>query len=92
MEESDVEDLLYLLEGRFGSIDSSVRQMIKDISDFSTLNRLILVAANVSSYRDFLQELENKDSFKIAGDRFNPLKRRQVSVPVIKTEHASTNQ
>ncbi|MCL4481000.1 MAG: hypothetical protein M1113_05910 [Candidatus Thermoplasmatota archaeon] len=79
MEESDVEDLLYLLEGRFGSIDSSVRQMIKDISDFSTLNRLILVAANVSSYRDFLQELENKDSFKIAGDRFNPLKRRKVN-------------
>ena len=79
MEESDVEDLLYLLEGRFGSIDSRVRQMIKDISDFSTLNRLILVAANVSSYRDFLQELENKDSFKIAGDRFNPLSRRKVN-------------
>ncbi|EQB71798.1 MAG: hypothetical protein AMDU1_APLC00018G0010 [Thermoplasmatales archaeon A-plasma] len=79
MEESDVEDLLYVLEGRFGSIDLRARQMIKEINDFSTLNRLILVAANVSSYGDFLQELENKDSFKIAGDRFNPLSRRKVN-------------
>ncbi len=70
----DVSDLLYILRLRFGDISQSVIETIISIKQESTLERLILVAANVSTLNDFLEELNaGDDSFRIEGEKFNPL-------------------
>ncbi len=72
-EDSDVEDLLYVLRTRFGNIERNVEEKIFEIKDFNKINRLILVAANVNSFEDFLFELTDSATFKIVGNKFDPL-------------------
>lgn len=72
-EDPDVEDLLYVLRTRFGNIERNVEEKIFEIKDFNKINRLILVAANVNSFEDFLFELTDSATFKIVGNKFDPL-------------------
>ncbi|MGM8216478.1 hypothetical protein ACLIA0_12985 [Bacillaceae bacterium W0354] len=70
----DREDLLQVLRMRFGDIAPGVIEKIYQINKLDSLERLILVAANAPSYKVFLEELEaGDDSFKLVGDRFNPI-------------------
>ncbi|SFD77468.1 hypothetical protein SAMN05216238_10430 [Lentibacillus persicus] len=70
----DREDLISVLKMRFGDIPPKVIEEIYAISSYETLERLILVASNVPSLKVFLEELkEGEGSFRILGDRFNPI-------------------
>lgn len=72
--QTDREDLLALLEIRFGRIPPEIRKQIEDIEQPDTLERLILVGANVPSWEVFVAELQEKDTaFRIVGERFNPI-------------------
>ncbi|MDQ0229963.1 hypothetical protein [Metabacillus malikii] len=71
---NDREDLIAVLRMRFGAISGDIIEKIYAIDDFSTLQRLILAAANANSWHTFLSELDAGDnSFRIVGDTFNPL-------------------
>lgn len=70
----DLEDLMEILKMRFGSVSPDTLEAIHQITDFATVSRLILVAANSPTMRVFKEELkQGKDSFRIVGDRFNPI-------------------
>lgn len=70
----DREDLLALLRMRFDSIPTGVIEAIYNISSLDRLERLILVAANAPVFKIFLEEMEeSEDSFRIMGERFNPI-------------------
>ncbi|MUV36732.1 hypothetical protein JNUCC1_00536 [Lentibacillus sp. JNUCC-1] len=70
----DREDLLGVLRMRFGSVPPKVIDHIYELSDLDTLERLILVAANAPSFEIFLEEMnEGSGSFRIVGERFNPI-------------------
>ncbi|HLS10006.1 hypothetical protein [Lentibacillus sp.] len=70
----DREDLLSILKMRFGEIPPKIIESIYDVKSYETLERLILVASNVPSLKIFLEELEEGEgSFRILGDRFNPI-------------------
>jgi hypothetical protein len=69
----DREDLLAVLRMRFGEVDPTIMECIYDIKDLNTLERLILVAANAPSLTVFQEELEEEGSFRIVGERFNPI-------------------
>jgi hypothetical protein len=69
----DREDLLSILRMRFGEMSPDVVQSIYEISDLNTIERLILVAANAPTNKVFLEELQEEGSFRIVGERFNPL-------------------
>ncbi|HEX7057175.1 MAG TPA: hypothetical protein VF260_08280 [Bacilli bacterium] len=70
----DREDLLAILEMRFGEVPEDVQNEIRAIQKLDALERLILVAANVPRWEVFLSELrEGKDQFKIVGEMYNPL-------------------
>lgn len=70
----DREDLIALLQIRFKVISPEVIEAIYKISKLDTLERLILVAANAQSLGVFIEELqEGQESFRILGDRFNPI-------------------
>ncbi|WP_164669517.1 hypothetical protein [Virgibacillus doumboii] len=72
--EQDREDLIGLLKMRFGSVSPGVIEAIYQQDDFDTIERLILVAANVPDFKTFLEELEEgKGTFRMVGERFNPL-------------------
>lgn len=72
--EVDREDLLALLYLRFGEVPGAMEAEIKNISKPETLERLIIVAANVPSWEGFVKELaEGKDAFRIVGDPYNPI-------------------
>ena len=72
--EVDREDLLGLLTMRFGNPTQAVEDKINSIEDVSTLERLILVAANVSTWKGFLEELQGgPESFRIVGSMYDPL-------------------
>jgi len=72
--EEDREDLIGLLKMRFGSLEPEVIEAIYQLDDFETIERLILVGANAPDFKTFLEELEEgKGTFKIVGERFNPL-------------------
>ncbi|TMN23683.1 hypothetical protein FH966_12860 [Lentibacillus cibarius] len=74
----DREDLIAILKMRFGEIPPKVIETIYDIKDYNTLERLILVASNVPSLKIFLEEMEaGSGSFKILGERFNPIEATQ---------------
>ncbi|QXJ32215.1 hypothetical protein [Saccharolobus shibatae] len=73
--DEDISDLLYVLRMKFGEVPQSVIDRIKSIKRLSTIDRLILVAANVSTFNDFLIELNaGEEKFKMVGDKFNPLR------------------
>jgi hypothetical protein len=70
----DREDLIALLQIRFGKIYPEVIEAIYKINKLDTLERLILVAANAQNLSVFIEELqEGQESFRILGDRFNPI-------------------
>jgi hypothetical protein len=69
----DREDLLALLDIRFGNVPAEVVQAIERIDRTDTLQRLILVAANAASWSVFTEELAaGDDAFKLTGERFSP--------------------
>ena len=71
---TDKEDLLGLLSLRFGSIPETAIQSIEQTSDLNTIERLIVVAANVPDLNTFLAELDaGSTAFKIVGDVYNPI-------------------
>lgn len=70
----DREDLLALLQIRFGDLQPRIVEGIHGINRLETLQRLILVAANVPDLRFFIEELQAGDaSFKLIGERFSPI-------------------
>lgn len=70
----DREDLITVLQMRFGTVDGSLIEEIYEIDDMNTLQRLILAAANAPSWKSFLEEFQAGDnSFKLLGENFNPL-------------------
>lgn len=71
---TDKADLLAILQMRFGQIPEEVRAEIEQIHELETMERFILVAANVPDWETFLQELEEgKDSFRLVGQMYDPL-------------------
>ena len=71
---TDRADLLGLLELRFGAIPPEVRTAIEQIDKLESLERLILVAANLATWEQFLAELEvNNASFRIVGEYYRPI-------------------
>lgn len=70
----DKEDLIGILHMRFGELPPALIEELYRIDSYDQLERLILVASNAPTFRTFIEEMqEGKDSFKIVGDRFNPL-------------------
>lgn len=70
----DREDLIAVLRMRFGDISTETIEGIYELNELDTLERLILVAANAPTLQIFLEEMEEGDeSFRITGERFNPL-------------------
>lgn len=70
----DKEDLKELLKMRFGSVNQMIIEKVNALDNLDKLGRLILVAANADSLNTFMEELdENEGTFKIIGERFNPL-------------------
>lgn len=71
---TDKDDLLAILHMRFGQVPQEVLEKIESIDKLDTLERFILVAANVPDWETFLQELdEGKDSFRLVGQMYDPL-------------------
>jgi hypothetical protein len=70
----DREDLIAVLRMRFGDIPGDMIQHIYDISEYSTLQALILAAANAPSWNTFLEEFKmGNETFRLVGENFNPL-------------------
>lgn len=70
----DREDLIAVLQMRFGDIPPRLIEQIYELNDLNTLERLILVAANAPSFKVFLEELEEgAGAFRMTGERFNPI-------------------
>lgn|GEM_PF-921612 len=71
--QSDREDLLAVLTLRFGSVPRSVQARIATCNDAPTLERWILVAANVPDWVTFLHDLDaGPEVFKVVGARYEP--------------------
>ncbi|HEX6800213.1 MAG TPA: hypothetical protein VF116_21045 [Ktedonobacterales bacterium] len=71
---TDREDLLAILTMRFGIVPDAVCERIAACHDLETLERLVLVAANVPTWEVFLAELDGQgDDFKVVGARYDPL-------------------
>jgi hypothetical protein len=69
----DREDLLAVLTLRFGGAPESVKARITACDDAATLERWILVAANVPDWDSFLSELDaGPQAFKLVGARYEP--------------------
>jgi len=72
----DQADVLEVLRLRFQSIPGEIVLKIKAIQQIEVLQRLILVAANAADWQVFIEELqEGADSFKLLGERFDPVDR-----------------
>ena len=70
----DREDLLAVLEMRFGAVPPDILRRIGGLRESDLLQRLILVAANVPDWKTFLDELGAQgESFRLVGEDFNPL-------------------
>ncbi|MGV6936776.1 hypothetical protein ACWA2B_15025 [Paenibacillus sp. CMM36] len=70
----DRNDLLALLEMRFGGVPQPVQEQICRLQDLNELQRLIIAACNAADWEVFMEELQlGQDSFKLTGERFNPV-------------------
>jgi hypothetical protein len=70
----DREEVLAVLRIRFDEVPEQVEGQVRAIQELDRLQRLILVAANAADLTVFIEELkESEDSFRLLGDRFNPL-------------------
>lgn len=73
MLESDREDLLAVLTLRFGVVPEPVRARIAACNNPATLERWILVAANVPDWGAFLNDLDaGPNAFKMVGASYEP--------------------
>jgi hypothetical protein len=71
----DREDLITVLQMRFGSVTGEMIEEIYNINDLGTIQRLILAAANSSNWNVFLEEFyAGRNSFRVVGESFNPLR------------------
>jgi hypothetical protein len=71
----DREDLIALLQIRFGSIPGEIIEKIYFINDMNSLQRLILSAANAPNWDVFLEEFHaDGNSYRLVGENFNPLR------------------
>lgn len=71
----DREDLIAVLQMRFGSITGELIKEIYEIDDMHTLQRLILAAANSAEWSVFLEEFyAGRNAVRVAGERFNPIR------------------
>ncbi|HET7580213.1 MAG TPA: hypothetical protein VFK33_13125 [Bacillales bacterium] len=74
----DRQDLMAVLDMRFGTIPDEVRNEIEAIQKMETLERLILAAANVPDLKGFVSELkEGRGAFKLTGHLYDPLSSEQ---------------
>ncbi|WP_249226447.1 hypothetical protein [Alicyclobacillus mengziensis] len=72
--EIDKSDLLAILEMRFQSVPCEMISHIQSITEGATLERLILVAANVPDFESLYDELTSSSvPFGIVGESFNPI-------------------
>lgn len=70
---SDREDLLAVLTLRFGPVPESVQTRIAACDDAATLERWILVAANVPDWVTFLSDLDaGPNAFRLVGASYKP--------------------
>jgi len=70
----DQEDLIALLDIRFGDLSNSVREAVYEMDKLDTIQRLIMAAANAASWTVFMEELQaGEQSFKLVGERFSPI-------------------
>lgn len=70
----DREDLIAVLQMRFGHVTGEIIERIYEIDNMNTLQRLILSAANAACWDVFVEELgAEKGSLRILGENFNPL-------------------
>lgn len=70
----DRQDLLEILQMRFGQLPPELEEQLYMIEDYETIDRFILVAANVPTLSLFIEEMnQDKRSFKIVGERFDPI-------------------
>jgi hypothetical protein len=71
----DREDLIALVQMRFGKITGEMIAKIYEIDDMNTLQHLILSAANAADWNIFLAEFNaGKEAFRLVGENFNPLR------------------
>ncbi|MBB6446371.1 hypothetical protein [Bacillus benzoevorans] len=71
----DREDLIAVLQMRFGNITGAMIEEVYAIDDLHTLQRLILAAANSADWHVFLEEFyAGNNSIRIVGENFNPLR------------------
>jgi hypothetical protein len=71
--QSDREDLLTVLTLRFGSVPESVHAHIAACDNAATLERWILVAANVPDWVSFLNDLDaGPQAFRLVGASYEP--------------------
>lgn len=71
--ETDKADLSAIIELRFGEIPKSVRARIESVNKREILERMIIVAANATTFETLMEELfEEQESFRIVGEQFNP--------------------
>lgn len=69
----DREDLLAVLTLRFGAVPEPVQARIATCDDATTLERLILVAANVPDWDAFLCDLSaGPQAFRLVGASYEP--------------------
>lgn len=69
----DRDDLMAVLSLRFGDVPQEVSRAISAIVAGERLERLILVAANCQSLREFQEEAtEKEDAFRIPSGAFTP--------------------
>ncbi|WP_040204600.1 hypothetical protein [Neobacillus jeddahensis] len=72
---NDREDLIAILQMRFGSIPGEMIEDIYSIEDMNSLQRLILSAANAANWNVFLEEFHSGEtSYRLLGENFNPLR------------------
>ena len=80
----DREDLIAILQMRYGQVPGEMINEIYEIGDMNTLQRLILSAANAANWDVFLEEFHNgRGSFRLVGESFNPLRDRVKGSDVI---------
>lgn len=71
----DREDLITVLQMRFGYLSGEMIEKIYEINEMNTLQRLILAAANAANWSIFLEEFNAYgDSLRLVGDHLNPLR------------------
>lgn len=72
--QQDREDLLVILQMRYGFIPEEIGKTVGGITDLNRLQRLIQVAANAPTFEIFIEELaEKEESFRLTGERFSPM-------------------